>query len=92
MTEQMPTTAYWTHDRGAGIWKDGAGREIPACPVQGPHTPRVPLIVAQEAWKEYDAQGHGSQSMERLNERGGFSWPELALLLYERIRRLEAAS
>lgn len=51
---------------------------------------RIPLVVAQEAYKEYSAQGLSSQTLERLNERGGFAADELAILLYERIKRMEA--
>jgi hypothetical protein len=76
-----------------GVWVDGAGRPIPAAPLQAyvPYgrTPGIPMQVAEEAWKEYDAQGYGSQSLARLNQRGGFEAAELAILLYERIQRLQ---
>lgn len=76
-----------------GVWSDGAGRPIPYAPLQAylPYgrTPGIPMPVAEEAWKEYDAQGHGDQSLKRINERGGFDAAELAILLYERIKRLE---
>jgi hypothetical protein len=49
------------------------------------------MLVAAEAYKEYAAQYGTGQSLARLNERGGFGWSELAILLYERIKRLEAA-
>ncbi len=51
----------------------------------------VPLVVAEEAHKEYAAQGY-SQSLARLNERGGFGAAELAILLYQRIKRLEGGA
>ena len=54
-------------------------------------TGRVPLEVAQEAYKEYAAQFGTSQSFERLNERGGFGDTELSILLFHRIKRLEKA-
>ena len=57
------------------------------------YTPNtVPLAVAVEAYEEYAAQGHGDQSFEQLHARGGFDWPELAILLYNHIRRLKAVS
>lgn len=51
----------------------------------------MPLVVAEEAHKEYAAQGY-SQSLARLNERGGFGAAELAILLYQRIKRLEGGA
>lgn len=68
-----------------GVWN------CPTAPMQCDRGDTAPLAVAAEAWKEYAAQGHGSQSLERINERGGFHAAELAILLYERIKRLEAA-
>jgi hypothetical protein len=35
----------------------------------------------KEAWQEYARAGHGSQSAERLAERGGFGYSELLDLL-----------
>jgi hypothetical protein len=49
----------------------------------------IPKIIAEEAYKEYSAQGHGSQSFQRLQERGGFSAEEIAILLFDRIKRIE---
>ncbi len=45
--------------------------------------------IAREAYKEYADEGHGGQSFERLQERGGFDVTELIALLYCRCRRLE---
>lgn len=50
----------------------------------------VPEVIAKEAYKEYADQGHGSQSFERLHQRGGFTPEEIITLLYERIRRMSA--
>jgi hypothetical protein len=47
--------------------------------------------VAEEAYKEYADQYGNSQSFERLCERGGFGIDELAILLFDRIKRLERA-
>jgi len=49
----------------------------------------IPSIVAAEAYKEYVAQHGTIQSFERLCERGGFTPSELAILLFNRIKRLE---
>jgi hypothetical protein len=35
----------------------------------------------EEAWAQYDRDGHGSQSAERINERGGFGYDEITKLL-----------
>lgn len=42
---------------------------------------RIPWGLHELAWKVYDAHGHGSQSAERLAERGGFARGELGSLL-----------
>jgi hypothetical protein len=49
----------------------------------------VPREVSEEAWKEYAAQGHGDQDHQRIIERQGFAAVELAILLFQRIKRLE---
>ncbi len=74
-----------------GLWVlDGkVGR---SAPVQTHGERDVPWEVSAEAWKEYAAQGHGDQSHERLCERGGFGVAELAILLYDRIKRLEGGA
>ncbi|CAI2035885.1 Uncharacterised protein [Serratia fonticola] len=58
-------------------------------PVQKTRAVDINIEIAQEAHKEYAAQFGKGQSLERLCERGGFSWYELASLLYDRIKRLE---
>lgn len=58
-------------------------------PIQMPHhghTPhglqfRVPWRIHKKAWEQYARLGHGSQSAERLAERGGFGLTELIILL-----------
>ena len=47
--------------------------------------------VARWVYREYEAQGHGSQSFDRLHERGGFGVGELVVLLVERLSRFEEA-
>jgi hypothetical protein len=49
----------------------------------------LPCELVEEAYREYADQGHGSQSLERLNERGGFGVGEVLMLLYDRINRLQ---
>lgn len=72
-----------------GVWKLGL-TPCKVAPVQVKHGEgQVPYEVAEEAYKEYKAQYGGTQSLERLCERGGFGCAELAILLYERIKRLE---
>lgn len=58
-------------------------------PIQDTKLSSIPRPVAEEAYKEYAAQYGTRQSLERLEERGGFDWPELATLLFERCERLE---
>ena len=43
--------------------------------------PNIPRIVGEAAWQGYAADGHGSQSCERLHERGGFSVGEIGYYL-----------
>ena len=42
---------------------------------------RIPWAVHMVAWRAYAAAGHGDQSAERINERGGFGWSELIALI-----------
>jgi len=75
-----------------GRWENGAGVPLKVAPIQTHLEKSVPWDVSAEAWKEYADQGHGSQSHERICERAGFGAAELAILLYERIKRLERSS
>jgi hypothetical protein len=59
------------------------------CPMQNWNDTTIPLVVAKEGHKEYVFHGGAGQSLERLNERGGFAGSELAILLFGRIKRLE---
>lgn len=88
--QQLPDSTWWTHDTN-GNWWDASGSALTTAPMQ-PSKVRIPYVVAEEAWKEYRDQGHGDQSLQRLNERGGFSAEEIMLNLYERIRRLQGMS
>lgn len=51
------------------------------------HEPGIPEPIARLAYEEYANQGHGSQSFDRLHERGGFSEAEIVLLLSDLIER-----
>jgi hypothetical protein len=66
-----------------GVWN------CHVAPIQTRQESSVPLVVAEEAYKEYAARFGSNQSLKRLNERGGFGASELAILLYHRIKRLE---
>lgn len=70
-----------------GQWRDGNGLPIETFPMQV-RDDTVPLVVAEEAYKEYAAQYGKSQSLQRIGERGGFGAAEIAILLYERCKRL----
>lgn len=41
----------------------------------------IPWTLALVAYRVYCKHGHGSQTLERLAERGGFGWFELVALL-----------
>ena len=58
-------------------------------PMQNWNDTTIPLVVAEEGYKEYSTQQGTGQSLERLGERGGFAGSELSILLFERIKRLE---
>lgn len=80
----------WT--RRNYIWYDERFNvPMQTAPIQTLNEKDVPWDVAAEAYKEYAAQYGTSQSLERLCERGGFSASELAILLFERIKRIEAS-
>lgn len=80
---------YWDDVRKKPLWPTPHQNDGQEAPIQRDRF--VPMEVAEEAWKEYAAQGHGDQSLERINQRNGFGASELAILLYHRIKRLEYA-
>lgn len=76
-----------------GVWRDERFNvPMVTAPIQTARETDVPWDVAAEAYKEYAAQHGTEQSLERLCERGGFGASELAILLYERIKRIERAT
>lgn len=79
----------WT--RRNYVWYDERfNAPMKTAPIQTGQERDVPWDVSAEAYKEYAAQYGTSQSLERLCERGGFGASELAILLFERIKRLES--
>jgi hypothetical protein len=67
--------------------------QCPTAPCQGlSEKGRIPLALAEEAYKEYLLSYGACQTFERLNERGGFGADELAILLFRRIHRLSQDS
>ena len=90
----MSTTrpSHWDWMRTNGKYPES----LPVVPVQvefdtyrGSIKPTVPLELSLEAYKEYAEQYGTSQSHDRMIERGGFGILEIAVLLFERIKRLE---
>ena len=47
----------------------------------------LPIEILRMAYDEYAAQGHGGQSFERIQERGGFSAREVISLLADSVLR-----
>lgn len=82
-TREIPERVWDEFTQPNGVWK------CPYTCLQSNRTGTIPLKIAEEAYKEYVAQGHGGQSFTRLHERGGFGSAELSILLYARIKRLE---
>jgi hypothetical protein len=78
----------WPTSGSGNKWVDSAGRKILSAPIQPQCS--VPLFVAEEAYEEYVAQWGRCQTLERLNERGGFGSAELCILLCHRIERIIA--
>lgn len=78
-----------------GKWQDGSGGDVKTAPMQRVNSwtgdGRIPYEWAEEAYKEYSAQYGTSQTLERMNERGGFGSEEIIGLLVDRIKRLEPA-
>ena len=50
----------------------------------------IPKEIAQVVWEQYAKDGHGSQSVERIGERGGFGWYEIVFYLYSKITEFES--
>ena len=75
------------------IWQDSEGNSVETFPIQDTRgTDSVPIEWAEEAYKEYAAQFGTSQSLEDLGSRGGFGATEIAMLLFQRLKRIEASA
>ena len=72
-------------------WQESNGAPMEVFPIQDTRGPdAVPMEVAEEAYKEYAAQFGTSQSLKRMGERGGFGATEIAVLLFQRIKRIQS--
>lgn len=58
--------------------------------VQKTKSTAIDIEIAREAYKAYVQKYGHSQTFDRLIERGGFNWEEIAYYLYEQIRYLES--
>lgn len=73
-----------------GVWKTGAGHDARVHQCQAPlRTGPIPIprVWAEEAYFEYARQYGTSQSLERLEERGGFGVEEVISLLIDALDR-----
>lgn len=84
-----------------GTWVDGAGKPVSTTPVQldipsadGRYRSTslgvLPRAWAEEAYREYSAQFGTGQSLERLEQRGGFGVAECIGLLIDALKRERA--
>jgi hypothetical protein len=74
-------------------WMKFEGNSARTFPIQDTRgTGSVPIEWAEEAYKEYAAQFGTSQSLEQLGKRGGFGATEIVMLLFQRIKRIEASA
>ena len=51
-------------------------------PVQASKAGQVPRVIAEAAYRDYKRRYGTQQSLDRMIERGGFSWAELVAFLY----------
>ena len=74
-------------------WYTGSiSRKGPFVAVQAPGSQaRLPKEIALVAYAEYAAQGHGGQSFDEIQQRCGFSWGEVVMLLADALERERAA-
>lgn len=70
------------------IWEDVGAEGERTFPVNDSrHSARLPREVAEVVYEEY-ARLHGrDQSIERIAERGGFGWLEIAAFLWAAYKR-----
>jgi hypothetical protein len=70
-------------------WPSGKKMHVQNIVLAPPNGRHVHSELVEEAYKEYCQMFGNSQTLERLQERGGFDIVELATFLYMRIKRLE---
>jgi hypothetical protein len=70
-------------------WPSGKKMCVQNIVLAPPNGRHVHSELVEEAYKEYCHMFGNSQTLERLQERGGFDIVELATFLYMRIKRLE---
>ncbi|MBG6029182.1 hypothetical protein I5F10_17365 [Proteus mirabilis] len=58
--------------------------------VQKTLSAEIDIEIAKEAYKAYVRKYGHSQTFDRIIERGGFDWSEIAYHLYEQIQYLES--
>jgi hypothetical protein len=73
--------------------QDSEGNSVRTFPIQDTRgKDSVPIEWAEEAYKEYATQFGTSQSLEDLGSRGGFGATEIAMLLFQRIKRIQSSA
>jgi hypothetical protein len=77
------------NERNKIDWPTGRKMHVQIVGLAPPNGRQVHSELVEEAYKEYCQMFGNSQTLERLQERGGFDIVELATFLYMRIRRLE---
>ncbi len=70
-------------------WPSGKKMHVQNIVLVPPNGRHVHSELVEEAYKEYCQMFGKNQTLERLQERGGFDIVELATFLYMRIKRLE---
>lgn len=70
-------------------WPSGKKMPVQIVGIGPPNGRQVHSELVEEAYKEYCEIFGKTQTLERLQERGGFDIVELATFLYMRIKRLE---
>ena len=67
-------------------WYTGSTPRMQSVPVHMERDAVLPEEIARLAYAEY-AHSNGDQGYERLHERGGFGWAEVAYLLADAMER-----
>ncbi|WNG57385.1 hypothetical protein F0U59_23425 [Archangium gephyra] len=80
--EKLPKCGHWDAQFGceecvAQVRAKYRGFPLQADRVAKPGPVSIPWPVAERAWAAYSARYGRDQSVERLAQRGGFSWGEM---------------